>query len=128
MLKKQRKLLILPIKRLTRLLKKQTYKVSFKIFSIQTVKIDQSRRNPDLSFILDAQNAYDIAAAKKAQLEADKVAAQTALDNANALGVDLAKNAADNAATIAANTATIADMEAQIEKMKKKLKLFVFSG
>jgi len=78
--------------------------------------------------ILDAEAAYATAQAKKTQLEADKVAAQEALDNATATGVDLADKAVGDAAKFDANTATIAEMEADIEDMKKKFKLFVLSG
>ena len=81
-----------------------------------------------LKIILDAEAAYVTAQAKKTQLEADKVAAQEALDNATATGVDLADKATDDAAKFDANTATIAEMEADIEDMKKKFKLFVLSG
>ena len=80
------------------------------------------------NLFLDAETAYDTSAAKKAQLEADKVAAQSALDDAIAAGDDLADDATKNEETIATNTATIAEMEAEIESLKKKFKLFVLSG
>ena len=85
-------------------------------------------RKCKLKLILDAEDAYEVAQAKKTQLEADKVAAQEDLDNATATGVDLADKAIDNDAKFDANTATIAEMEAEIEDMKKKFKLFVLSG
>ena len=85
-------------------------------------------RNPDLKIILDAQNEYDSVVAQKKKLEQDKVGEQAALDTATALGKSLADDAIAKQATIDANKKTIADMETQISDMRKKFKLFVFSG
>ena len=112
-------------KKLTRLAKKPNSRVSYKIITQPSSPVQGSLIR---TLFLDAETAYDTSAAKKAQLEADKVAAQSALDDAIAAGDDLADDATKNEETIATNTATIAEMEAEIESLKKKFKLFVLSG